>query len=466
MCRSRAVLVCLLFTAINVFAQDSTPPPKAPSAKEKEQALTALTEARSVLFPLRRKNEARQLFARIAPLVAAAGDAAGAQDVVALLPANEREAIQPIIVSAQVDSGQISAALETAAMISSDDAKATALLSIAEGQAKSGDFDAALRTAGLITPGRTEAVQALLEIAQQEKLAGKSKEAAQLLRRAATAAAGLANSNSGDPDCGLSMLAQIANGQEGIGEFKDAGKTLQLAQGHVVDADQGCRVAAARNVPDDDTERPEALKNAMAGFRESLVPSTSSTVNEEQSEEDSSGGEENATNVISDVAVVQWQQVGQNQQAKLTREQAQAALDSLRGVRPLYLRARAAMSTSELMLAAGKNDEAQEAIGIGLEVADMAQDQSLRGMLLVSKAHARAVAKDWDGARAAVEEIPAGPQRTTALADIAFSAAEDGKAQLALSWATAETSPFSEASVLVAIAEALLHQPQRTYFIR
>jgi len=451
---------------MNVFAQDSTPPPKAPSAKEKERALAALTEARSVLFPLRRKNEARQLFARIAPLVAAAGDAAGAQDVVALLPANEREAIQPIIVSAQVDSGQISAALETAAMISSDDAKATALLSIAEGQAKSGEFDAALRTAGLITPGRTEAVQALLEIAQQEKVVGKSKEAAQLLRRAATAAAGLANTNGGDPDCGLSMLAQIANGQEGIGEFKDAGKTLQLAQGHVVDADQGCRVAAARNVPDDDTERPEALKNAMAGFRESLIPSTSSTVNEEQSEEDSSGGEENATNVIFDVAVVQWQQVGQNQQAKLTREQAQAALDSLRGVRPLYLRARAAVNTSLRMSAAGKNDEAQEAIGIGLEAADAVQDQGLRATLTVAKAQARAAAKDWDGARAAVEEIPAGPQRTTALADIAFSAAEDGKAQLALSWATAETSPFSEASVLVAIAEALLHQPQRTYFIR
>src|SRR5690242_2933537 len=177
MCRSRAVFFCLFLGTMSAFAQDSAPPPEAPSAKEKAQALAALTEARTVLFPLRRKNEARQLCARIAPLVAAAGDAAGAQDVVTLLPANEREVIQPIIVGAQVDSGQIAAALETAAMISSEDAKAAALLSIVEGQAKSGEFDAALQTAGFIAPGRTEAVQALLEVAQQEKLAGKSREA-------------------------------------------------------------------------------------------------------------------------------------------------------------------------------------------------------------------------------------------------------------------------------------------------
>jgi len=117
------------------------------------------------------------------------------------------------------------------------------------------------------------------------------------------------------------------------------------------------------------------------------------------------------------------------------------------------------------MLAAGKPGEAEEAIYIGLEVADAVQDDSLRGMLLASKAHARVVAKDWEGARATVEEIPNGPQRTTALVDIAFSAAEDGHAQLALSWATAEPSPLSEASVLVSIAEALLHQPQQQAFL-
>jgi hypothetical protein len=125
------------------------------------------------------------------------------------------------------------------------------------------------------------------------------------------------------------------------------------------------------------------------------------------------------------------------------------------------------MGTSQLMLARGKTGEAEEAIHIGLEVADTIQDENLRGMLLASKAHARAAAKDWEGARAAVEEIANGPQRTAALVDIAFCAAEKGHAQLALSWATAEASPFSEASVLVSIAEALLHQPQQqTFFIR
>jgi hypothetical protein len=46
--------------------------------------------------------------------------------------------------------------------------------------------------------------------------------------------------------------------------------------------------------------------------------------------------------------------------------------------------------------------------------------------------------------------------------NIAFCAAEDGHTQLALSWASAEASPLSEASILVTVAEALLHQPQQS----
>ena len=118
---------------------------------------------------------------------------------------------------------------------------------------------------------------------------------------------------------------------------------------------------------------------------------------------------------------------------------------------------------SQMMMAKGKAGEADEALHIGLQAADTVQDENLRGMLLASKAQARAAAKDWEGARAAVEEIANAPQRTAALVDIAYSAAEDGHAQLALSWATAEASPLSEASVLVSVAEALLHQPQQTY---
>lgn len=466
MCRSRAVLVCLLFLTMDVFAQDSTAPPKAPSAKEKEQALAALAEARSVIYPLRRRGEARQLLARIAPLLAAAGDTAGAQEVVTLLPANERDGMQFLIVVAQVNGGQIAAALETAAAISSEDAKAGALLRIVEGRAKSGEFDAAMQTAGRIAPGRIESALALVEVAQQQKAAGKRGEAAQLLRRAATAAAGLANSNAGDPDCGLAVLTQIANEQESMGDSKEAVTTLQLAEGHVPEADPGCRLGAARYLQDGDEERPEALQNAVAGFRERLVPSEGSAGSEDQSDGDSSNSEDNAPNPAVDASLLQLQQAAQNQQQKLTREQAQAALDALRTVKPLYLRARAAMNTSQLMMQAGKASEAQEAIGIGLEAADTIQDETLRTMVLVWKAHLRAAAKDWDGARSAVEEIANGPQRTAALADIAFSAAEDGHAQLALSWGTAEASPFSEASVLVSIAEALLHHPRQTYLLR
>src|SRR2546430_17211912 len=153
MCRRhRVVLISLLVAMMNASAPAASPPARSSSPKEKAQALAALTEARGAVFPLRRKDEARQLLARIAPVLAAAGDAAGAQDVLTLLPANGRDAIQLEIGSAQLRSGDIAAALETATAISTDNA--AAYLLIVQAQAKSDDLDGAMRTAVLIAAGR------------------------------------------------------------------------------------------------------------------------------------------------------------------------------------------------------------------------------------------------------------------------------------------------------------------------
>ncbi len=468
MCRRpRVVLISLLVATMNVSAQDSAPSPNPPTPKEKEQALTALTEARRALFPVRRKTEARHVLVRIAPLLAAAGDSAGAQEVLTLLPANLRDAIQPAIVAAQLRSGELAAALETAAAISADNPQAAAYLLIVQAQAKSEDFDGAMRTAALIAGVRVESVQALVEVAKEENHAGKRAEATPLLRRAAAAAASLISSHEESPDCALSVLAQIAKEQDSIGESAEAAKTLRLAETALPEADQGCRFETSRSLQDEDEGRPGVLQNEIAQFRERLVPSAGLAGNEEQNEEDSSSTEVSASDSMSVTPLMQLQQLGQNQQPTLTREQALAALDLLRSVKPLYQRAHAAMGTTQLMLASGKTGEAEEAIRIGMEVADTVQDEHLRDILLASQAHTRVAAKDWEGARASVQEIASAPQRTAALVDIAFSAAEKGCAQLALSWATAEVSPLSEARVLVSIAEALLHQPQQqTFFLR
>jgi len=467
MCRRPPVfLISLLVATMNVSAQDSAPPLRSSSPKEKAQALAALTEARGAVFPQRRKDEARQLLARIAPLLAAAGDTAGAQDVLTLLPANERDAIQLEIVAAQLRSREIAAALETATTITTDNAQAAALLLIVQAQANSKDVDGAMRTAGLIAVGRVESVQALVEVAKGQKLLGKRGDATQLLRRAAAAAVGLMNSNEGAPECGLSVLAQIASEQESIGELTDAVKTLRLAEGRVPEADPGCRFAMTRYLQNENEGRPEALQNEIAELRERLFPSAGAEGNEEQNEEDSSSAEGRAVDSKLETLPIQSPQLAQNQQPTLTQERARAVIDSLRSVKPLYQRAQAAMGTSRLLLASGKTGEAEEAIHIGLEAADTVQDENLRGMLLASKAHGRAASKDWEGARATVEEIMNASQRTAALVDIAFCAAEEGHAQLALSWATAEASPLSEASILVSVAEALLHQPRQMFFIR
>jgi len=467
MCRRpRVVLFSLLVATMNVSAQDSAPPPRSPSAKEKAQALASLTEARGALFPARRKDEARQLLARIAPLLAVAGDTTGAQEVLTLLPANERDTIQPEIVAALLRSGEFAAALETATAISTDNVQAAALLLIVQAQAKSKDLDGAMRAAALIPAGRVESVQALVEVAKEQKHAGKRDESTQLLRRAAAATASLMNSNEGASVCGLSVLAQIANEQESIGESTDAVRTLRLAEGRVSEADLGCRFGTTRYLQNEDEGRQAALQNEIAEFRERLVPSAGLAGNEEQNEEDSSSDEDSAADSKVETPPIQWPQFAQNQQPALTSEQARAVIDSLRSIKPLYRRAQAAMGTSQLMLASGKTGEAEEAIHIGLDVADTVQDENLRGMLLASKAHARAAAKDWEGARAAVEEIVNAPQRIAALVDIAFCAAGEGNAQQALSWATAEASPLSEARVLVSVAEALLHQPQQTFLVR
>jgi hypothetical protein len=468
MCRcARVVLFFLLLGTVNVSAQDSAPSPNPPTPKEKEQALAALTEARRAVFPIRRKNEARQVLVRIAPLLAAAGDTAGAQEVLTLLPANLRDPIQPEIVAAQLRNGELAAALETAAAISADNPQAAAYLLIVQDQAKSEDFEGAMRTASLIPGGRVESVQALVEVAKEQNRVGKRAESAQLLRRAAAAAANLVSSNDGTPACALSILAQIAKEQDSIGESTEAAKTLRLAEAFLPEADQGCRFETNTSLQDEDEAHPGALQNEIAQFRERLVPSTESAGTEDQNDEDSSSSEGSVADSGSVAPLMQLQQLGQNQQPTLTREQALAALDLLRSVKPLYKRAQAAMGTTQLMLASGKTGEAEEAIHIGMEVADTVQDENLRGTLLASQAHARAAAKDWEGARASVQEIASAPQRTAALVDIAFSAAEEGHAQLALSWAAAEVSPVSEARVLVSIAEALLHQPQQqTFFMR
>src|SRR5207248_4102330 len=100
MCRRhRVVLISLLVAMMNASAQDSAPPARSSSPKEKAQALAALTEARGAVFPLRRKDEARQLLARICQVLAAAGGAGGEQDVLTLLIADGSDAIRLVIVS-------------------------------------------------------------------------------------------------------------------------------------------------------------------------------------------------------------------------------------------------------------------------------------------------------------------------------------------------------------------------------
>jgi hypothetical protein len=137
----------------------------------------------------------------------------------------------------------------------------------------------AMRTAALIAAGRVESVQALVEVAKEQNHAGKRGEATQLLRRAAAATASLMNSHEGASECGLSVLAQIANEQENIGESTDAVKTLQLAEGRVSEADPGCRFGTTRYLQNEDEVRPEALQNEIAEFRERLAPSAGGTRN-------------------------------------------------------------------------------------------------------------------------------------------------------------------------------------------
>jgi hypothetical protein len=182
-----------------------------------------------------------------------------------------------------------------------------------------------MQTAGLIAAGRVESAQAFVEVAKEQNHAGKHGDATQLLRRAAATAATLMDSNEGAPECGSSVLAQIANEQESMGESTEAVRTLRLAAGRVPEADPGCRFGTTRY-----------LQNEIAEFREKLVPSTWLVANDEQNEEDSSSAEGIEADSKLQTPPIQRQQLAQNQQPTLTREQARAAIDSLRSVKPLY----------------------------------------------------------------------------------------------------------------------------------
>src|SRR5262249_7553954 len=175
------------------------------SAKETEQALAALATARNVIFPVRRGPEAIQLLSRIAPMLAIAGDASGAHEVVALLPANQRDAVQIGIVTAQIGNADLPAALQVASGISAENVRSQSLLLVVQAQAAAQDFAAAMRTGALIPTSRIEFPQALIEIAKQHRQPDQRSEALQLLSRAAAIAEALPDSNSdGSPDCGLS----------------------------------------------------------------------------------------------------------------------------------------------------------------------------------------------------------------------------------------------------------------------
>ena len=469
--RPRALLFAFFLVSTQASSQEPASPPK-PSDNEKQQAQAALNTARDALFPIRHSPEVTPLLTRIAPLLAVAGNSAGAQDVLALLPQGQRDGVQLDIIAAELRNGELQLALQTATAIPAPDAQAPALLSVVHAQASAGDSTAALQTSSLISPDRIEAVQAMVEVAKAQQAAGKSSQAAQLLRRAAAAAAVLSNSDNENSACGLSALAQVANAQQSIGESADALKTLQLAGERLPEAGSGCSAGMTRFLQDDsqpDGAKEGALQKEVAQLRNRALPSAETEENETQvvqSVDESTS--------LEGVAIVGGSGLGfqsfvQAEPAPPAAPESISPLNSLRTLKPLDRRARAAVFVSQQLTAQGKTKEAEEAIRIGLEAADLVQDDSVRSLLLSSKASARAAANDWEGARNVIEGISEPLPRTEALGDIAFRAAAAGQAQLALPWAMAESSPFSEAAVLVAIAEALLHQPYQsrtTIYIR
>ena len=447
--RPCVVLLSVLFLASPLPAQDSAAPPRKPSSEEKEQALAILAEARGVLFPLRHRPESIVLLGRIAPLLASAGDSAGARDLVAALPSNQRLAVELEIVGAELRSGETSAALELAAGLPDENGKAAALLEVVQAQAAAKDFSAALRSATLIPPARVESVEALVAVAKEETQAGKSGEAAQLLERARAATDTLATPSQGEMNCGLSVLAEIASAQQELGESAEALKTLRLASERLSEADQNCRYGAISHL-EDDRQRPEALQKETVQLLGQLVPDAQDKEEEDQGDLDGPPAE--SLKIPSEPG-------SEAEPSTLSPEEARHALDGLRSVKPLPTRALAAIGTSQMLVSKGKLGEAEEALHVGLEAADTVQDDNLRGALFAARAQVRTSAKDWDGARRALEEIPDETQRTSALENVAFSATQSGQAERALSWAKDEASPLSEARVLVSIVEALLHQP-------
>lgn len=451
---------------INGSAQDS---PQAshsrpePSAKEKTQALAALAQAREALSPLRRSREARQLLAYVATLAALAGNTSETQNVLTLLPENEREAIQPGIAAAQIENGDLGGALQTVAAILAEHERSDTLLLIVVAQAKSGNFSAAMRTAGLIPSESAQFLQALLEVAKEQNRAGERSEAAQLLQRAIAGAANLPTPVDYASECGLSVMVQAAKIQESMGDSAQATKTLRFAEGYIQGGDSSCRLVAAGYLQDEREQPAGAPQNGLAALREKLVPSEGMTANNEQNDNDSSTIDTSTIESAPENALMRLRQ-RDTRASPLTREEALAALDALRRLKPVE-RPYAATMLSQLVAMNGKTVEGETAIDIGLEIVDKVEDDNARGLLLASKAQVQVAAKNWQGARATVEGIADARQRSGALQTIAFSVAEAGHADLALSWAAAEVSPLSEAAVLISVVKALLHQPQEHSYL-
>lgn len=458
MCLLHRVVLCLAPFALlaTTAAQDSSP--KNPSPEDKARARQVLLQARDIIFPLRRTQNGRNLLRRIPPLLASSGDVASALDTLLMVPANERERIQKQIVLAQIQGNDISGALQTALSISSEENRTEAILSVVEAQAEARDFQGALRTAGTISPARPESAAALLTIAEKQSETGSVDDAKKNLVRA-RAAAMAATANDSSSSCALVVLIGVAKAQARLGESTESENTLQVVRGQTLPAFNSCHYQAYHALQEYSLPKQVSgpLRQQMVELGSRLLAFRGRVESPDEEEEVSESEDTGASESEAENAQAALRKLSTSRGEELTTADIESALEALRNTKPLHQRGECALSAAIDLAEAGKTAEAKEAVRIGLAAAAAIQDDEMRTQLVASLARILAMAGDFEAARASLDSLPECPWRTEALAQVARVAVEKGQAKAAVAWATAESSPLTEACALVSIAEGLLH---------
>src|SRR5579859_122932 len=432
--------------------------------KQKELIHSVAQQAREIILALPGEEQKNQLCGSLAAIFAESGDLAAAREIASSIRSDDArmEALHAIA-DAQAGNGDFASALDTATSIKGESNRSRAIVDVISAQADVKDFAGALQSAGKVADLPAAYTRALVEIADREASANQKSEALALLGKALESASSITTCYEGIESCRSALLSQIAIAQLHAGNAKAAQETLDLAQQGLSQASQEEQFVSTAEIAAAEQEmgHPERAKELL-----SSIPDTAGQFAEtmsamrQVSEAATKGDMASVQSAVDSISSPEQRGMAQliMAQAYAQSGDAKSALDALRALKPLSLRAQFAGSVAQSLADKGKFGEAEEALKIGMSAAETEENDRAIAELLSAGVQVCASAGDAQGAREKAEMIKDRETRAAAARAAAKTLASKKKDEEVLKWSAAEASGFVKANILLGAAEGIASQ--------